>query len=99
LVPFDRPHTDDDSPGPGSFDVLGFTHFWGKSRTGSWVVKRKTARSRFGRALLRVGAWCRKHLHDAVVEQHRHLVQALRGHYGISGSPETPTRSLASSTK
>jgi RNA-directed DNA polymerase len=85
LVLFDRPHTDDDSPGPGSFDLLGFTHFWGKSQKGSWVVKRKTARSRFGRALLRVGTWCRKHLHDAVAEQHRHLVQALRGHYGYFG--------------
>jgi len=87
LVPFGRPrHDDDNDPeGPGSFDLLGFTHYWGKSRRGSWVVKRKTAHSRFGRALLRVSQWCRKHLHDKVAAQHRHLVQALRGHYGYFG--------------
>jgi RNA-directed DNA polymerase len=87
LVPFGRPrHDDDNDPeGPGSFDLLGFTHYWGKSRRGSWVVKRKTARRRLGRALLRVSQWCRKHLHDKVAAQHRHLVQALRGHYGYFG--------------
>lgn len=25
---------------PGTFDFLGFTHFWGRSRKGQWVVKR-----------------------------------------------------------
>ena len=28
---------------PGTFDLLGFTHFWGKSRAGKWTVKRSTA--------------------------------------------------------
>ena len=28
-----------------SFAMLGFTHHWGRSRKGRWVVKRKTARS------------------------------------------------------
>ena len=26
-----------------SFAMLGFTHYWGRSRKGRWVVKRKTA--------------------------------------------------------
>ena len=30
---------------------LGFTHYWGRSRKGRWVVKRKTAKDRFSRAL------------------------------------------------
>jgi group II intron reverse transcriptase/maturase len=85
LVPFRQPRAEDDSEGPGSFELLGFTHFWGRSRRGSWVVKRKTARSRFGRALLRVSQWCRRNLHRRIDEQHRHLVQALRGHYGYFG--------------
>ena len=38
-------------PGRGTFDLLGFTHFWGRSRKGNWVVRRKTARDRFSRAL------------------------------------------------
>ncbi len=29
--------------GPESFDFLGFTFYWGRSRKGSWVVWRKTA--------------------------------------------------------
>ncbi len=34
-------------PQPESFDFLGFTHFWSRSKRGPWVVKRKTAGSRF----------------------------------------------------
>jgi len=36
---------------PGTFDLLGFTHYWSRSRKGNWVVKRKTAASRFTRAV------------------------------------------------
>jgi len=52
LVPFRRPATRPASPGrppadpPGTFDLLGFTHYWARSRKGNWVVKRKTAPSR-----------------------------------------------------
>jgi group II intron reverse transcriptase/maturase len=70
---------------PGTFDFLGFTHFWAQSRKGRWVVKRKTARGRFNRALKRVAEWCRSHRHHPVHEQHRHLCQAVRGHYGYFG--------------
>jgi retron-type reverse transcriptase len=31
---------------PGSFDFLGFTHYWGRSWKGSWMLKRQTARDR-----------------------------------------------------
>ena len=68
-----------------SFELLGFTHFWGKSRKDSWVVKRQTARSRFGRALQRVSQWCRQHLHDKIARQHAHLVRMVKGHYGYYG--------------
>ena len=32
------------SGGPGTFDFLGLTHYWGRSRKGRWVVKRKNGR-------------------------------------------------------
>jgi group II intron reverse transcriptase/maturase len=70
---------------PGSFDLLGFTHFWSRSRRGNWVVKRKTASSRFRRALMRIAAWCRSNRHRPVREQHEHLSRMLRGHYGYYG--------------
>jgi group II intron reverse transcriptase/maturase len=70
---------------PGSFDLLGFTHFWGRSRKGNSVVQRKTSRSRFGRALQRVAEWCRTNRHLPVREQHKTLVAKLRGHYNYFG--------------
>ena len=36
---------------PATFTLLGFTHYWGKTRKGAWTIKRKTASSRFGRAV------------------------------------------------
>lgn len=91
LVPFQRPKDKGEPkpPRPGTFDLLGFTHYWGKSRKGNWVVKRKTARSRFGRALRRIAQWCREHRHLPVGEQHAALNRKLKGHdayYGITGN-------------
>ncbi|MFH1111146.1 MAG: hypothetical protein V1790_18410, partial [Planctomycetota bacterium] len=74
---------------PGTFDLLGFTHFRGRSRKENWVLKRKTARSRLSRALRTVGQWRRWNRHRAVAEQHDTLRQKLRGHYayyGITGN-------------
>ena len=78
-----------DDQNKGSFDLLGFTHYWARSQRGSWVVKRKTASSRFGRAVQRVQEWCRQHRHAPVPWQHEHLTRKLRGHdnyYGITGN-------------
>jgi len=80
--------------GAGTFDLLGFTHYWGLSLKGNWVVKRKTARDRFARALKRISVWCGLPRHDPVRKQWTTLVRKLRGHfeyYGIAGN----SRSLA----
>jgi group II intron reverse transcriptase/maturase len=95
LVPFrppsDRTRADKDRPSsrPGTFDFLGFTHYWGRSRKGHWVVKRKTASSRFSRAVQSVALWCRFNRHLPIGEQQRKLNQKIRGHcayYGITGN-------------
>ena len=52
----DRRRPPDGASEPGTFDLLGFTHYWGRSRKGVWVVKRRTAASRFRRALTRIAA-------------------------------------------
>jgi group II intron reverse transcriptase/maturase len=70
---------------PQTFDFLGFTHYWGRSRRGDWVVKRKTAKGRFKRALEALSAWCRENLHLPIGEQHQKLTQKLEGHYGYYG--------------
>jgi len=70
---------------PGTFDLLGFTHFWARSRKGRWVVKQKTAKGRFSRALKRVAEWCRLNRHRSVREQWQALCRKLRGHFGYFG--------------
>ena len=70
---------------PETFDFLGFTHYWGRSQRGRWVVKRKTAKGRFKRALEALSAWCRENFHRPIEEQHQKLSQKLHGHYGYYG--------------
>ncbi len=92
LIEFKRPGQeppDDGGPRPRSFDLLGFTHFWGGSRKGKWVVKRKTASDRFSRTLQRISVWCSQNRHLPISEQHRRLSRKLRGHdayFGITGN-------------
>lgn len=89
LVEFVRPtrrsSDDDDDGGPETFDLLGFTHFWGLSRKGKWIVKQRTARDRFSRAVKRIAAWCRLHMHEPVKWQWQILTTKVRGHYGYFG--------------
>jgi RNA-directed DNA polymerase len=97
LVPFKRPdrvkrrRDDDDESGkgptggPSSFDFLGFTIHWGKSLAGKWVVRERTAKTRFSRGLHSLFEWCRMHRHDPIEEQQKALNQKLRGHYGYYG--------------
>lgn len=84
LLPFRRPDRDDDG-GPETFDFLGFTHYWGRSRKGNWVVMKRTARDRFSRTLRHIRSWCRTHRHDDVESQHRTLARKLNGHYAYYG--------------
>jgi group II intron reverse transcriptase/maturase len=95
LVPFERPSNDRDGANseartpPGTFDLLGFTHYWARSRNGNWVVKRKTSKSRFRRGLKALSEWCRVNRHRPIEDQHRTLSQKLVGHfayYGITGN-------------
>lgn len=87
IVPFLRPPKMGirDRENSRSFDFLGFTHYWDKSRKGNWVVKQKTASDRLRRSLNTISEWCRNHRHDDLVVQHRTLVNKLRGHYAYFG--------------
>jgi RNA-directed DNA polymerase len=82
--PTDHPDVDGTS-----FDFLGLTHFWGKSRNGRPIVRQVTAKSRYARALAAVTEWCRENRHQPIPEQHAHLAAMMRGHfayYGIAGN-------------
>ncbi|MBM4061098.1 MAG: group II intron reverse transcriptase/maturase [Planctomycetes bacterium] len=74
---------------PRTFDLLGFTHFWARARSGRWAVQRQTMRKRLTRAARAIREWCRDHRHEPLPEQHRALCAKVRGHaqyYGITGN-------------
>lgn len=95
LIPFRRPPSSQrKGKGPGTFDFLGFTHFWRRSRWGRWVAGCKTRRTRLARAITAVYAWCKRHRHLRVAAQHAGLCRSIRGHFqyfGVNGN----TRCLA----
>lgn len=95
LVYFGKParcsdrNKDGKGPKPGSFDFLGFTHYWGKSVKGFWVVKRKTSSKKLREKLMKMNQWCKKHRHHPIDYQYLKLCQKLKGHYayyGITGN-------------
>lgn len=74
-----------DGGSPEPINFLGFTHYWGKSRQGRWIVKRKTQKERLAKAIKAVASWCKQHRHDPMCEQQRMLNAKLRGHYAYYG--------------
>jgi RNA-directed DNA polymerase len=82
---------------PGTFDLLGFTHFWARSRQGYWVIKQKTANDRFSRSVRSIDAWCQANRHRPLGEQQTKLNEKLRGHYayyGVTGNSGSLSRFL-----
>ena len=72
-----------------TFDFLGFTHVWGRSRRGKSVVRQVTAKSRYARAVKMVHDWCRRNRHAPIAQQQEHLARIIRGHcnyYGLTGN-------------
>jgi RNA-directed DNA polymerase len=86
VVRFERPkRTDSAGKGPGTFDFLGFTHYWRRSRRGSWTPGVKTRTARVRRFITSTAAWCRRHRHEEVKEQHAALKQRITGHFNYFG--------------
>jgi RNA-directed DNA polymerase len=73
------------TPRKGTFDFLGFTHYWTTSRRGFWVIKRRTAKKRFRRMKKSLWRWCRAHRHAPLKDQYHMLCLKLRGHFGYYG--------------
>ena len=59
--------------GNGTFDFLGFTHYWTRSHRGNWVVKRKTRKKSVKRFLMSLWLWVRRNRHIPLKEQHKML--------------------------
>ena len=90
LIAFKKPPSRVHSAGgTGSFDFLGCTHYWAKTRRGYWVIKRKTVGKRLRRFMQAIWTWCRDNRHAPLQEQYRTRCAKLRGYYqyyGIRGN-------------
>lgn len=80
-----RPPCDGDDQGGTTFDFLGFTSYWRRTRGGRRRVAFRTRGARLRRAIKAASEWCRRHRHDSIGEQHRALTRKLIGHYGYFG--------------
>jgi group II intron reverse transcriptase/maturase len=73
-----------------TFDFLGFTHYWGKSRKGNPTLCRKTSAKKFRKAFKEMDIWLRDVRCTAKLKDWWPILKAkLRGHYqyyGISGN-------------
>jgi len=90
LIPYERPPRNQlEGKGPGTFDFLGFTFFWKRTRDGWWANAVQTRSARLARTIQRIYDFCRSNRHKSVRDQHEGLVQRLRGHinyFGVNGN-------------
>ena len=86
LVCFAKPtKRSDDKRKRETFDFLGFTHYWARTRQGFLVIKKKTAGPRLRRFMKAMWVWCKESLHDPITEQWKTLKAKLRGYYQYYG--------------
>jgi group II intron reverse transcriptase/maturase len=90
LLCFRRPPaTQQGGKGPATFDFLGFTLYWRRTRRGRWRLACKTRRTRLRRAIQSVADWCRDHRHEPIRVQYAALYGRLLGHnayFGVNGN-------------
>jgi RNA-directed DNA polymerase len=92
LIYFSRPPKDYDKNKDrkrGTFNFLGFTFYWGRTRKGNWTVMRKTAKDRLQRSIKRINDWCKQNRHESFSYQLKMINSKLLGHYhyyGVTGN-------------
>jgi len=86
LVSFAHPSAGGDYK-PGTFDLLGFTVYWGRTRAGGYSVKTRTASSRLNRTINAIYEWLKAHRHDSIPLQAAAIGRVLRGHDEYFGTP------------
>jgi len=93
IVKFERPKNQDrENKGgkSGTFNFLGFTHYWEKSRKGFYRVGRRTESKRFYKAVGKVSVWLQMNRNKMTLKDiWKKAAQKLIGHYayyGMSGN-------------
>ena len=85
MIRFKWQHKHVQHSGNGTFDFLGFTHYWARSRNNNWVIKRQTMRKRQAKAMRNLYVYCRNEKHKPVKEQYKLLCAKLHGLYNYYG--------------
>jgi RNA-directed DNA polymerase len=89
--------------GGATFDFLGFTVHWQRTRFQDvWRVAFRTRGARLRRAIKSVADWCRSHRHEPVEKQHQTLKRKLDGHFnyfGVNGNVTALSRLLYWATR
>ena len=84
LLPFRRPPKGQKGgKGRATFDFLGFTFYWARTRKGRWGMFCKTRSASLRRINQSVYRWCRRHRHLPVAAQHRALTRRIQGHFNF----------------
>jgi group II intron reverse transcriptase/maturase len=103
LVPFSRPTSrQQGGKGPGTFDFLGFTLLWRKTRNGAWGQNFRTREARLQKAIVAITDFCRSHRHESVKEQHASLCRRINGHFnyfGVNGNIASLARLVRAATR
>lgn len=90
LLPFRRPpKRREGGKGRATFDFVGFTFYWARTKKGCWAMFCKTRSASLRRIIRSVYDWCRRHRHQSVKEQHAALTRRIQGHFnhfGVSGN-------------
>ncbi len=90
LLPFRRPPAGQKGgKGPATFDFVGFTLYWARTRKGRWGMSCKTRSASLRRVIQSVYDWCRRHRHLSIKAQHAALTRRIQGHFnyfGVSGN-------------
>jgi RNA-directed DNA polymerase len=72
---------------PETFNFLGFTFICGRSRTGKYLLKRKSRRDRMRTKLKEIKEEMRRRRHQPIPEQGKWLAQVVRGFFAYHAVP------------
>ncbi len=70
---------------PELFDFLGFTHYCGHSRAGTFKLKRRTSKKKYRAKIADIKSWFRSKLTTPIIEVWATLRSKLQGHYQYYG--------------
>ena len=72
---------------PETFDFLGFTHICGKSRTGKFLLLRRTVRKRLSAKLKAIRVTLKRNRHRPIDEQGKWIGAVVRGYLNYHAVP------------